>query len=206
MHVSLLLRLAGIYADSTSSTHSLTPRSIPLLTVHSIHPLYQPIFQFAPHLHPQFPRAIKVHVQVSRGEESLHEGLVSVLDRFSEGLRARKILPSLLEEVGRSPILEHGEGFILFADERPAPTTINPSQYLRDVHQPPPFAIRFASAPVVAGALRHQGTTAEYHSCPYLLHEKCDNAGFWEHDLPLVYNAQDSEHAGVSTHGLEDFA
>ena len=28
------------------------------------------------------------------------KGLASVLDRFSEGLRARKILPSLLEEVG----------------------------------------------------------------------------------------------------------
>ena len=166
MHVALLLRLAGIYTDSMTSTHSLTPRSIPRLTVHSIHALYQPILQFAPHLYPQFPRAIKVHVQASRGEESLHEGLVSVLDRFSEGLRARKILPSQLEEVGRSPILEHDQGFILFADERPAPTTINPSQYLRDVHQPPPFAIRFASAPVVAGALCRQGTTAEYHGTP----------------------------------------
>lgn len=28
------------------------------------------------------------------------KGLTSVLDRFSEGLRVRKILPSLLEEVG----------------------------------------------------------------------------------------------------------
>ena len=137
MHVSLLLRLAGIYTDSTTSTHSLTLRPIPRLTVHSIHALYQPILQFAPHLYPQFPRAIKVHVQASRGEESLHEGLVSVLDRFSEGLRARKILPSQLEEVGRSPILEHDQGFILSAGERPARTTIHPSQYLRDVHQPP---------------------------------------------------------------------
>jgi SCY1-like protein 2 len=30
------------------------------------------------------------------------KGLTSVLDRFSEGLRVRKILPSLLEEVGGS--------------------------------------------------------------------------------------------------------
>jgi hypothetical protein len=28
------------------------------------------------------------------------KGLTSVLDRFSDGLRTRKILPSLLEEVG----------------------------------------------------------------------------------------------------------
>ena len=125
-----------------------------------------------------------------------------MLDRFSEGLRARKILPSLLEEVGRSPILEHDQGFILFADEIPAPTTINPSQYLRDVHQPPPFAIRFASAPVVAGALCRQGTTAEYHGSPDLLHGKCNNGGFRGHDLPFVYNAQDSEHAGVSARRL----
>jgi SCY1-like protein 2 len=31
---------------------------------------------------------------------SFMKGLTSVLDRFSDGLRTRKILPSLLEEVG----------------------------------------------------------------------------------------------------------
>ena len=31
---------------------------------------------------------------------SFMKGLTSVLDKFSEGLRVRKILPSLLEEVG----------------------------------------------------------------------------------------------------------
>ena len=33
------------------------------------------------------------------------KGRASGLDRLSEGLQAWKILPSLLEEVGRSPIL-----------------------------------------------------------------------------------------------------
>ena len=32
-------------------------------------------------------------------------GLAGVLDRFSEGLRTRKILPSLLEEVRITPML-----------------------------------------------------------------------------------------------------
>ena len=41
------------------------------------------------------------------------EGLDSVLDRFSEGLWGRKILPRFLEEVGRALILEHRQGLIL---------------------------------------------------------------------------------------------
>jgi len=41
------------------------------------------------------------------------KGLTSVLDRFSEGLRARKILPSLLEEVGMVFFLEHHQILIL---------------------------------------------------------------------------------------------
>ena len=32
------------------------------------------------------------------------KGLTGVLDRFSEGLRVRKILPSLLEEVSVPPL------------------------------------------------------------------------------------------------------
>ena len=53
------------------------------------------------------------------------------------------------------------------ADERPAPTTINPSQYVRDIHWPLPFAIRFASAPVAEAVLCRQGTTAEYGDSPW---------------------------------------
>ena len=56
--------------------------------------------------------------------------------------------------------------FYPVADERPAPTTINPSQYLHDLHEPLPFAIRFASAPVVAAALCRQGTSPEYGDTP----------------------------------------
>ena len=55
MYVSLLLRLARIYAHSTTSTDSLTPRPVPRLKADSIHALDQPILQFAPRLHPQFP-------------------------------------------------------------------------------------------------------------------------------------------------------
>ena len=62
------------------------------------------------------------------------KGLASVLDRFSEGLRARKILPSLLEEVGIIFFLRTSPKFDLVTDERPAPTTFNPSQRVRHLH------------------------------------------------------------------------
>ena len=39
-----------------------------------------------------------------------------------------------------------------------------------------------------------------------LLQWKCNRAVFWEHVLPLVYNALDSEYAVVSTGRPEDFA
>ena len=41
---------------------------------------------------------------------------------------------------------------------------------------------------------------------PELLYRKGDSAVFGEHYLPLVYNALDSEHAGVSTGRLDDFS
>jgi len=90
------------------------------------------------------------------------KGLSSVLDRFSEGLRTRKILPSLLEEVGTIFFLRTSPKFYPIADERPAPTTTNPSQRLRNLHQPLPLEIRFAGSSIVEAAFCHQGTTAEY--------------------------------------------
>ena len=73
------------------------------------------------------------------------KGLASVLNRFSEGLRARKTLPSLLEEVGRSPIPERGQGFILLQMKHPhllpltlsnifaISTSLSPSQFVLQV-------------------------------------------------------------------------
>ena len=117
-----------------TSTHSLTPRPIPRLTAHSIHALDQRILQFAPS-------------PPSTSKLAFMKGLASVLDQFSEDLRARKVLPSLLEEVGRSLVFPHRQGLIPVADERPVPTTINPSQCPRDLYQPFRAAIRFASVP-----------------------------------------------------------
>ena len=94
------------------------------------------------------------------------KGLASVLDRFSEGLQVRGILPSLREEVGRSLILYTPPRSYPVADERPAPTSINPSQRVRDLHQPLPFAIRSASPPVVEAARCRRGTTAAYDDTP----------------------------------------
>lgn len=58
----------------------------------------------------------------SREEKiSFMKGLTSVLGRFSEGLRIRKILPSLLEEVGfshNSDILSNTRILIKVPDDR----------------------------------------------------------------------------------------
>lgn len=68
------------------------------------------------------------------------KGLASVLGRFSEGLRTRKILPSLLEEVREMlglSIVTRGKGKqVLIAchpDERYKFVTIHPPQCVRDI-------------------------------------------------------------------------
>ncbi len=54
------------------------------------------------------------------------KGLTSVFDRFSEGLRVRKVLPSLLEEVRiRFSMWNLTVQFPL--DERPPPSTLYPA-------------------------------------------------------------------------------
>lgn len=59
------------------------------------------------------------------------KGLTSVLDRFSEGLKSRKILPSLLEEV-RAILTRQDLAMIdLILDERHSPTSIYSSERLR---------------------------------------------------------------------------
>ena len=133
------------------------------------------------------------------------EGLDSVLDRFSEGLWARKILPSLPEEVGRSPILEHRQGLILLQMKDPhlLPSTLSNVFSISTGLSP---SQSLCKCSVVERALFRQGTIAEYDDTLELLQGKCDKPVFQEHVLPLVYNALDSEHAVVSTRTLEDFA
>ena len=113
MYVSLLLRLAGIY------THSLTPRPIPCLTAMlSTNPFFNSLPISTLNFHERSTFASKPR------EEKIAsmKGFARVLDRFLEGLRAS---PSLLEEVGRSLILEPWTSprFYPVADERVAPTT-----------------------------------------------------------------------------------
>lgn len=65
---------------------------------------------------------------------SFMKGLTSVLDRFSEGLRTRKILPSLLEEVSRSTIaLCYKHILKALLDERCSLTAIYSSKCLRNI-------------------------------------------------------------------------
>lgn len=51
----LLVRLDEASTHVMTSAHPLTPRSVSRLKAHPIHALNQPILQFAPNLHAQFP-------------------------------------------------------------------------------------------------------------------------------------------------------
>ena len=161
MDVSLLLCLARMPTPSLTSTHSLAPRrcpaSRPTPSTLSTNLFFNSLpFSF------DFLERSRFTSKHRKAKIALMEGLDSVLDRFSEGLRARKILSSLLEELSRSPVLRTWPRSYSIADERPASTAINPPQCALDFHQPLPFTIRFASAPVVEAALCHQGIAAEY--------------------------------------------
>jgi hypothetical protein len=104
----------------------------------------------------------------SREEKiSFMKGLTSVLDRFSEGLRVRKVLPSLLEEVGIRTSLG---GFRLhrfpFSDERPPSFALYPAQcvrYLDHCHSP---AICFLGPAQPQTPVHYQGTSAKHAHPP----------------------------------------
>ena len=137
------------------------------------------------------------------------KGLASVLDRFSEGLRARKILPSLLEEVGRFLILEHHQGLILLQMKDPhlLPSILPNVFAISASLSPSQFALQVLPSlkPLFAVKEPPQNMMTLLDNLE-LLQGKCDKAVFREHVLPLVYNALDSEHAIVSTHRLEGFS
>ncbi|KJA27330.1 hypothetical protein HYPSUDRAFT_35179 [Hypholoma sublateritium FD-334 SS-4] len=120
---------------------------------------------------------------------SFMKGLTSVLDRFSEGLRTRKILPSLLEEMKDVHLLPY-----ILPNVFAISQSLSPSQFASTVlpSLKPLFVIR--EPPQNMLTLLDNLT---------MLQDKTDKSVFREHVLPLVYNALESEHAVVQERALK---
>ncbi|PPQ66892.1 hypothetical protein CVT26_009832 [Gymnopilus dilepis] len=120
---------------------------------------------------------------------SFMKGLTTVLDRFSEGLRTRKILPSLLEEMKDTQLLP----YIL-------PNVFVISQSLSSVQ----FAAKVLPSlkPLFSVREPPQNMLTLLDNLT-MLQEKTDKNVFREHVLPLVYNALESEHAVVQERALK---
>ncbi|KAI0361929.1 kinase-like protein [Trametes cingulata] len=120
---------------------------------------------------------------------SFMKGLTSVLDRFSEGLRTRKILPSLLEEMKDTHLLPYILPNIFVISQ-----VLSPTQFAALVlpSLKPLFAIKEPPQNMLTLLDNLQ-----------MLQEKTEKPVFREHVLPLVYNALESEHAIVQERALK---
>ncbi|KAI0670456.1 kinase-like protein [Trametes maxima] len=120
---------------------------------------------------------------------SFMKGLTSVLERFSEGLRTRKILPSLLEEMKDTHLLP----YIL-------PNIFAISQILSSTQ----FAALVLPSlkPLFAVKEPPQNMLTLLDNLQ-MLQDKTEKPVFREHVLPLVYNALESEHAIVQERALK---
>ncbi|KAG5651283.1 hypothetical protein H0H81_009226 [Sphagnurus paluster] len=120
---------------------------------------------------------------------SFMKGLISVLDKFSEGLRTRKILPSLLEEMKDTHLLPYILPNVFVISKM-----LSPSQFATTVlpSLKPLFAIK--EPPQNMLTLLENLT---------MLQSKTEKNVFREHVLPLVYNALESEHAIVQERALK---
>ncbi|KDR81413.1 hypothetical protein GALMADRAFT_239295 [Galerina marginata CBS 339.88] len=120
---------------------------------------------------------------------SFMKGLTSVLDRFSDGLRTRKILPSLLEEMKDIQLLPYILPNVFVISQ-----TLSASQFATTVlpSLKPLFVIREPPQNML--------TLLDNLA---MLQEKTDKNVFREHVLPLVYNALESEHAVVQERALK---
>ncbi|KAF8964072.1 other/SCY1 protein kinase [Flammula alnicola] len=120
---------------------------------------------------------------------SFMKGLTNVLDRFSEGLRTRKILPSLLEEMKDTQLLPYILPNVFVISQ-----SLSASQFAATVlpSLKPLFTIR--EPPQNMLTLLDNLT---------MLQDKTDKNVFREHVLPLVYNALESEHAVVQERALK---
>ncbi|KZT26503.1 kinase-like protein [Neolentinus lepideus HHB14362 ss-1] len=119
---------------------------------------------------------------------SFMKGLTNVLDRFSEGLRVRKILPTLLEEMKDTQLLPY-----ILPNVFAISATLTPTQFASTVlpSLKPLFAIKEPPQNML--------TLLDNLK---MLQSKTEKSVFREHVLPLVYNALESEHAIVQERAL----
>ncbi|KAH8117221.1 kinase-like protein [Phellopilus nigrolimitatus] len=120
---------------------------------------------------------------------SFMKGLTGVLSRFSEGLKSRKILPSLVEEMKDTHLLPYILPNVFVIAQNLSPTQFA-SLVLPSLK--PLFAIKEPPQNMI--------TLLDNLN---LLQTKTDKAVFREHVLPLVYNALESEHAVVQERALK---
>ncbi|KAG6854961.1 hypothetical protein C0991_009784 [Blastosporella zonata] len=120
---------------------------------------------------------------------SFMKGLTSVLDKFSEGLRTRKILPSLVEEMKDTHLLPY-----ILPNVFAISKMLSPSQFANIVlpSLKPLFSIKEPPQNMLT-LLDNLG----------MLQSKTEKHVFREHVLPLVYNALESEHAVVQERALK---
>ncbi|CCM03862.1 uncharacterized protein FIBRA_06012 [Fibroporia radiculosa] len=126
----------------------------------------------------------------SREEKiSFMKGLVSVLGKFSEGLRTRKVLPSLLEEMKDTQLLPYILPNIFAISQ-----ILSSSQFATLVlpSLKPLFAIKEPPQNMLTLLDNLQ-----------MLQDKTEKVVFREHVLPLVYNALESEHGTVQERALK---
>lgn len=103
----------------------------------------------------------------SREEKiSFMKGLSNVLDRFSEGLRTRKILPTLLEEVSPSSLRQSNSSLKLnhfgLLDERRIPAPLHPSECILDRNCPLRHSIRIHGPPEPQASIYDQRSTSKH--------------------------------------------
>lgn len=94
---------------------------------------------------------------------SFMKGLTGVLDRFSEGLRTRKVLPSLLEEVSQrafTTVFTIAEATLV--DERHQFITLHPPKCLRNLQRSHSFPVCQPGAAEPQTTFRGQGASTEY--------------------------------------------
>ncbi|RXW24865.1 hypothetical protein EST38_g947 [Candolleomyces aberdarensis] len=119
---------------------------------------------------------------------SFMKGLTGVLDKFTEGLQTRKILPSLLEEMKDTHLLPYILPNVFVISQALAPTQFA-SLVLPSLK--PLFAIKEPPQNML--------TLLDNLS---MLQSKTEKLVFKDHVLPLVYNALESEHPIVQERAL----
>ncbi|KAJ7771771.1 kinase-like domain-containing protein [Mycena metata] len=120
---------------------------------------------------------------------SFMKGLTNVLDKFSSGLRTRKILPSLLEEMKDTHLLPY-----ILPNVFSIASVLSAAQFAGMVL--PSLKPLF----VVKEPPQNMLTLLENLT---MLQSKTDKNTFREQVMPLVYNALESEHAVVQESALQ---